>query len=54
MDAVFNNIPLVGTLVGILASLYSIIMATVVKSAPAGNEKCRRSPAPSRKARLPT
>ncbi len=39
MDAVINNIPLASTLVGILGIGYALIMAMVVKSAPAGNEK---------------
>jgi K(+)-stimulated pyrophosphate-energized sodium pump len=42
MDAVFNNIPLVGTLVGILGIGYALIMAMVVKSAPAGNDKMQQ------------
>ena len=39
MDAVFSNIPLTATLVGCVGILYSIIIAMVVKGAPAGNEK---------------
>ena len=39
MEVVLNNIPLACTLVGVVGVVYSLIMATVVKSAPAGNEK---------------
>jgi K(+)-stimulated pyrophosphate-energized sodium pump len=39
MDVVMNNIPLICTLVGVVGVLFSIILATVVKSAPAGDEK---------------
>jgi len=39
MDVVLSNIPLACTLVGVIGVAYSLIMATVVKSAPAGNEK---------------
>ena len=39
MDVVANNIPLICTLVGIVGVLYSIIIAGIVKSAPAGNER---------------
>jgi K(+)-stimulated pyrophosphate-energized sodium pump len=39
MDAVLNNIPLVCTLVGLVGVAFSIILASVVKGAPAGNEK---------------
>ena len=39
MEVVMNNLPLVCTLVGVIGVLFSIIVATVVKSAPAGNEK---------------
>jgi K(+)-stimulated pyrophosphate-energized sodium pump len=39
MDVVIKNLPLVCTLVGVVGVLYSIIIAGVVKSAPAGNEK---------------
>ncbi len=39
MDAVMSNIPLACTLVGVIGVLFSIILAGIVKSAPAGNEK---------------
>ncbi|MBR9984994.1 MAG: sodium/proton-translocating pyrophosphatase, partial [Desulfosarcina sp.] len=39
MDAVMNNIPLVCTLVGVVGVLFAIILAGIVKSAPAGDEK---------------
>jgi K(+)-stimulated pyrophosphate-energized sodium pump len=39
MDVVINNIPLFCALVGVVGVLFSIILATVVKSAPAGDEK---------------
>jgi len=39
MDVVTNNIPLICTLVGLVGVLYAIIIAGVVKSAPAGNER---------------
>jgi K(+)-stimulated pyrophosphate-energized sodium pump len=39
MEVVMNNLPLVCTLVGVIGVLFSIILATVVKSAPAGDEK---------------
>ncbi len=39
MDVVMNNIPLICTLVGLIGVLYAIIIAGVVKSAPAGNER---------------
>jgi K(+)-stimulated pyrophosphate-energized sodium pump len=39
MEGVMNNIPLVCTLVGVAGVLFSIILAGIVKSAPAGNEK---------------
>jgi K(+)-stimulated pyrophosphate-energized sodium pump len=39
MDVVTNNIPLICTLVGIVGVVYSIIIAGIVKSAPAGNER---------------
>ncbi len=34
-----SNIPLICTLIGLLGVLFAIIVATIVKSAPAGNEK---------------
>ncbi len=39
MDVVMNNIPLICTLVGLVGVAYSIIIAGVVKAAPAGNER---------------
>ena len=39
MDVVLSNIPLACALVGVIGVAYSLIMATVVKSAPAGNER---------------
>jgi K(+)-stimulated pyrophosphate-energized sodium pump len=39
MEGVMNNLPLVCALVGLIGVLFAIILATVVKSAPAGNEK---------------
>ncbi|MFZ1983594.1 MAG: sodium-translocating pyrophosphatase [Desulfatitalea sp.] len=39
MDVAMKNIPLICTLVGVVGVLFAIILATVVKSAPAGNEK---------------
>lgn len=39
MEVVMNNLPLICTLVGLIGVLFSIIVATVVKSAPAGDEK---------------
>jgi K(+)-stimulated pyrophosphate-energized sodium pump len=39
MDVVMNNIPLTCTLVGVVGVLFSIILATIVKGAPAGDEK---------------
>jgi len=39
MEAVFNNLPLYCTLVGVFGVLFAIILAGVVKKAPAGDEK---------------
>ncbi|NNF98956.1 MAG: sodium-translocating pyrophosphatase [Desulfobacteraceae bacterium] len=39
MDVVLNNIPLICTLVGVVGVLFAVILAAVVKGAPAGNEK---------------
>ncbi len=39
MEAVMNNIPLICALVGMIGVVFAIILATVVKAAPAGNEK---------------
>jgi len=39
MDVVMSNLPLICALVGVVGVLFSIILAAVVKSAPAGDEK---------------
>lgn len=39
MDYIVANIPLICTLVGIVGVLFAISLATIVKAAPAGNEK---------------
>ncbi|XPS87827.1 HppA: membrane-bound proton-translocating pyrophosphatase (H(+)-PPase) [Desulfosarcina variabilis str. Montpellier] len=39
MEGVMNNIPLVCTFVGVAGVLFSIILAGIVKGAPAGDEK---------------
>jgi len=39
MDVVMSNLPLICALVGVVGVLFSIILATVVKGAPAGDEK---------------
>ncbi|MBA3028896.1 MAG: sodium-translocating pyrophosphatase [Desulfobacteraceae bacterium] len=39
MEAVTNNIPMVCTLVGIVGVVFAILLAGIVKSAPAGNER---------------
>ena len=39
MDFIMGNIPLACTLVGVIGILFSLILAGIVKSAPAGNEK---------------
>ena len=39
MEVVTSNIPLICTIVGLVGVLFSIVLATVVKSAPAGNER---------------
>jgi K(+)-stimulated pyrophosphate-energized sodium pump len=39
MDYVLQNVPMVCTLVGVAGVLFSIILAGIVKSAPAGDEK---------------
>ena len=41
MDVVMNNIPLVCTLIGAVGVLFAIILAGIVKGAPAGDEKVR-------------
>ncbi|QTA91800.1 sodium-translocating pyrophosphatase [Desulfonema magnum] len=39
MDAVYNNLPMVCALIGIIGVLFAVALAGVVKSAPAGNER---------------
>ena len=39
MEGLINNLPLLCTIVGVAGVLFSIILATVVKGAPAGDEK---------------
>jgi K(+)-stimulated pyrophosphate-energized sodium pump len=39
MEVLLNNLPLVCTVVGLLGVLYAILIAGVIKGAPAGNEK---------------
>jgi len=41
MQFVLNNIPLVSTLVGLVGVVFAIILAVLVKAAPAGDEKMR-------------
>jgi K(+)-stimulated pyrophosphate-energized sodium pump len=36
---IMSNIPLICTLVGLIGVIFAIVLATIVKSAPAGNEK---------------
>ncbi len=42
MDVVMNNIPLICTLVGMVGVVFAIILAAIVKSAPAGDEKMQK------------
>jgi len=42
MEAVMNNIPLICTLVGAAGILFAIILAGIVKAAPAGDEKMQK------------
>lgn len=42
MEFVLNNVALTSTLIGALGILYAIIVAGIVKSAPAGNEKMQQ------------
>jgi len=42
MDVVMNNIPLICTLVGVVGVLFSVILAAIVKGAPAGDEKMQK------------
>ncbi len=53
MEAVLNNLPLYCAMVGVVGVIFAIILAVSVKSAPAGDEKCRRLPELLRKAPLP-
>ncbi|MGD9212055.1 MAG: sodium-translocating pyrophosphatase, partial [Desulfobacteraceae bacterium] len=39
MEGLFSNLPLLCTVIGLIGVAYSIIVAGMVKSAPAGNEK---------------
>lgn len=39
MEALMQNIPLTCTVVGLVGILYSLIIAGVIKGAPAGNER---------------
>jgi len=39
MEAVLNNLPLYCTMVGVAGVLFAIILAGIVKKAPAGNER---------------
>ena len=39
MEAAMNNIPLICTLVGVAGVIFSVILAGIVKAAPAGNDK---------------
>jgi len=39
MEFVLNNVPLVSTFVGVVGILFAIVLAGIVKAAPAGNEK---------------
>ena len=39
MDYVMQNVPLICTLVGVAGVLFAIMLATIVKGAPAGDEK---------------
>ena len=42
MEVVMKNLPLFCTLVGVVGVLFSIIIAGIVKAAPAGNEKMQK------------
>jgi K(+)-stimulated pyrophosphate-energized sodium pump len=42
MDSIYSNIPLLCTLVGVVGVIFSIIVAGIVKRAPAGNEKMNK------------
>jgi K(+)-stimulated pyrophosphate-energized sodium pump len=42
MEAVLSNLPLTCTLVGVVGVLFSIILAGIVKGAPAGDEKMQK------------
>ncbi len=42
MDFIMGNIPLTCALVGVVGILFSLVLAGIVKSAPAGNEKMQK------------
>lgn len=42
MDTIVSNVPLISALIGIAGIFYSIIQASLVKAAPAGDEKMQR------------
>ncbi len=42
MDVVMNNIPLICTLVGMIGVVFAVILAAIVKGAPAGDEKMQK------------
>ncbi len=42
MEFVMNNVPLACTLVGVIGIVFAIILAGIVKGAPAGNEKMQQ------------
>jgi K(+)-stimulated pyrophosphate-energized sodium pump len=42
MEGLLKNIPVVCTLVGLLGVLFSVMLATIVKAAPAGDEKMQK------------
>ncbi|MFZ5570185.1 MAG: sodium-translocating pyrophosphatase [Thermodesulfobacteriota bacterium] len=42
MDFILGNLPLVCTLTGVVGILFSLVLAGLVKSAPAGNEKMQQ------------
>jgi hypothetical protein len=54
MDFVANNVAVDLYNGWLYRRAFAIILAAIVKSAPAGDEKCRRSPPPSKKAPSPT
>ncbi len=42
MDVLMNNLPLICTLVGVLGVLFAIVLAGIVKNAPAGSERMQK------------